>query len=629
MAKTEQKEQKAPRVGTALGARLLSFFLDRRDDERAPTVSELRRRETARRRTARRLSMRRRSLLFRGVDLCRSALFMTELRTFSLFFFPAGLAALFRCLILPAFTDDFPLLPMDGATGGVWLLLAFLLLPVRGPWHRAAKQGGFFSRLLFDALALPRPYPTRSRGVPALLFLVAGLGLAVLSVYVSPFAILLSMLGLLFVILSLSSPEFSLILTAILFPFLPLLPYSSLFLTAAVALGGISYLLKLLLGKRTFVLRPMGLFVLLFSLTVALFAFLSPSGNAGTLDGVMTAVLILGGYFLAANLLASRRTLLLFIRGLLFSVALLSALSIAEGVVELTAPELLAGEPMRLVGEMLAVLGGSRALSAFLLAAVPLLLTVVTETKRAAWRYTPSLLLVFGALVLSFDIPVYAVLVLSLVLFYLLDVRRLAGRYFVTVMLLPAVLLFLPEAAHTAIASFLSFLGEEVGVAVAAHLSLYRSARSLFFDNPFGVGFGYDDGLRDFLAVYGADAADAGNLYLHVTAQLGIFGLVLLFLLLSYFSRTLYSVRTLSRGNAFRLLTVGGVVAVTALLLLGFGDALFDSRSVMYLFFLLLGLLSATERCAYEDEAARHLTKAPAESTTAATEVRLFRAKER
>lgn len=615
--------------GRALRTRLLSFFLDRREDDRAPTVADLRHRETARRRTARRLSLRRRTPFFRLFDLGRSALFMTELRVFSLFFFPAGLAALFRCLILPAFTDDFPLLPMDGAAGGVWLLLSFLLLPVRAPFHRAAKQGGFFSRLLFDALALPRPYRTRSRGVPALLVLAAGLGLATLTVYVAPLTIFLYMLGLGFLVLSLSSPEFSLILTAILFPFLPLLPYSSFLLTVAVALGGISYLLKLLLGKRTFTLRPMGLFVLLFSLTIALFALISPSGNEGTLDGVMTAVLILGGYFLAANLLATRRALLLFIRGLLFSVALLSALSITEAVVSLTSPELLSAEPLRLVGELLTVLGGSRALAAFLLAAVPLLLSVVAETRRAAWRYTPSLLLVFGALVLSFDVPVYAVAVLSLILFSLLDARKYAGRFFLAVMLLPAVILLLPEAAHAEIASFFSLLGKETGVKVATHLALYRSALALFLGNPFGVGFGYDDGLRDFLAAYGADAADAGNLYLQVTAQLGIFGLVLLFLLLAYFSRSLYSVRTLGRTNAFRLLSVGGVTAITALLLLGFGAALFDSRSVMYLFFLLLGLLSATERCAYEDEAARLLNRAPAESTTAAAEVRLFRGKER
>ncbi|MBQ2719483.1 MAG: hypothetical protein IJF73_05385 [Clostridia bacterium] len=619
----------APREKTARGGALLSFLLDRRNAEREPTRGDLRRRETVRRRTARLQALRRRSLLFRLFDFGRAALFMTDLRAFSLLLFPPGLAALFRCLVLPAFTDDFPLLPMDGAAGIVWLLAALILLPMNARVHRAAKQGGFFSRLLFDALALPRPYPTDSRGIPALLFLPVGLGLAVLTVYVSPFVILLLMLALAFVLLSLSSPEFSLILTAVLFPFLPLLPYSTVLLTAAVALGGISYLFKLLLGKRAFVLRPMGLTVLLFSLTIALFALLSPSGSEGTLDGLMTAVLILGGYFLAANLLATRRTLLLFIRGLLFSVALLSALSITEWVMLLAAPALADSEPMRLVADMLAVLGGPKALAAFLLSAVPLLLTAVNEQERAAWRYTPSLLLVFGALILSFDAAVYAVLVLSLILFALLEARRWAGRYLITVFLLFGVVLLLPEAAHTALVELAAPISETAGAVLSEHLALLRGARALFFDHPFGVGFGYDDGLAAFLAEYGLTAADAGSLYLHVTAQLGIFGLLLLFLLVLYFSRALYSVRHLGRENAYRRLFIGGATALSALLLFGFAAALIDSRSVTYLLFLLLGFLSATERCAHEDAAARHLTRGPAESTTAAAEVRLDRGERR
>ena len=86
---------------------LISRLLAKRGVD--PLAARLRA-ERARRRTARLLGLWQASRLYRAVTLLRELLSATELRHFSLLLAPPGLTALFRCLILPLLTDDFPMM---------------------------------------------------------------------------------------------------------------------------------------------------------------------------------------------------------------------------------------------------------------------------------------------------------------------------------------------------------------------------------------------------------------------------------------------------------------------------------------------------------------------------------------
>lgn len=633
--KSRAQDRTAPtglrRFGDRLARSAVFRFFFREGSTPTHDHTRRRRQELIRLRVARRLMHWQKTPFHRLFSYLRGMFFMTELRAFSLLLLPFGLASVFRCLILPALTDDFPLLPGDGIAGAAILLLSLLLLSLRGPLYRAMADDGLLQRLLFNTLGLSRPYAADARAIPTLLLLLFGLGIGVASVFFSPLLITMILCAVAFLLLSLASPEFCLTLIGILFPFAPLLPHPQIVLAAAVALGLFSYFLKLLVGKRSFSFGPLDLFVLIFSLLFLLGGISSSYGNSTIESGITSAILIVGGYFLTANLLISRRTVLLFTRGVLFSAAVLAALGIYHSIVSLTSPSWQQGNAFLYLDRLCSTLIESNTvLVAFLLLLLPLLLSVILETGRAAWRYVPSMLFLLTALGLSQRIGAYIGIAAALILLLLLATRSHARWFLLLILVLPNVPILLSPAAHRAIASALSFLGEGFEATLLNRFAAQRASSLLLLEHFLGLGPALDGApLASLLLPYGSSSTSTYNLLLEIGIEIGFQGILIFLLILLFAAKSALSSRLLERDNHMRLLTMGAASGLFSVLTLGAYSAIFESGRILFLFFLTLGLLRATRRVALEDEQARRLSKAPAESGTATAEIRISQAQKR
>ncbi len=590
------------------------FFLER--ESRVRTRAALRRSESIRLQTERALLIRKRSPLFRPIDSLRHALFMTELRVFSALLLPLGLSAVFRCLIFPLLTDDFPLLPMDGIAGAVALLLSLFLLPLREPMCRTVTNDGFLSRLFFDSLSLPRPYPTAARGISAWLLLLPGLGLLAASVFVSPLLLLSAFFGLVFLILSLASPEFSLILSGVLIPFLPLLPQSDLLLLLAVCPGILSYLFKLLFSKREFRFRPLDLFVLLFSLCFLFFSLGAKPGSGILRAGAILSLLSLVAYFLAANLLTAKRTLHLFTDAILLVTAVLSLLGIYRSLTRLIAPSWLTHPTAVLVDRAIdTLLGEEYSLAAILLLTLPLLFVRAKVKRLSRWRALPPILLFLAAMVLTWQAAALLSLGGALLFFALLRSRSSAGLFPLITLVAAFALFLLPQASHAALTEALGLFGEAAAEGAEALFAAWRQARDGLLSHPFGLA-----------------PEEVGRVYalpLEIALRFGLPGILLFTCLILYAMRTALASQTLAKENPFRLPALAASSAVFGLLLFGFTAPVLEHRSTLYLFFLLLGILAASVRGAHTEALAIHRGKAGKEAGTASAEVRLHRSHRR
>ncbi len=600
--------------GALSSTRLARFFTER--ESRVSTRASLRRSESRRLRTVRALTVRRQNPLFRPLDLLRHTLFMTEFRAFAALLLPLGLSATFRCLILPLLTDDFPLLLPDGIAGLLALLLSLFLLPFRAPMCRTVTSEGFLSRLFFDSLSLPRPYPTEAHGIPAWLLLFPGLGLGVAAAFVSPLALFGGFLALVFLILSLASPEFSLILSVVIVPFLPLLPHTTLLVLLAVCPGALAYLFKLLFAKRELIFRPLDLFVLLFSLCFLVFALRAEPAGGLLLDGFLAALLAIVGYILAANLLTAGRTLHLFTDALLVLATLLSLLGIYRSLTALIAPAWRTSRTALLFGEAIdTLLGEPHSLAALLLLVLPLAFARAEAKKLSPWRAAPSLLLPLAALALTLEATALLALGAALILLSLLKAHR-PVRFYPALCLLGALVLFLlPSAAHTAIVNTLALLGEAPAAGAAALFSAWHEALSLLLAHPLG--------LRP------EAVGQAAALPLGIALYFGIPGLILFLLLTVYLWRTALASRTLAAANRHRPFAHAASASLLGLLLFGFTAPVLEHRSTLYLFFLMLGVLAASVRGAHTEELGTRRGKAGKVADTATAEVRLRRTRGR
>ena len=109
--------------------------------------------------------------------------------------------------------------------------------------------------LFFDILCLRRPGRSSDTArTPSVLDWVVpisfGILVAVLGFVLPLNAVLISVGAIIFVALAFSSPEFSFLMTVFAIPAMPLIPHSSLVLSCLIGITIISFLTKVILGKR-------------------------------------------------------------------------------------------------------------------------------------------------------------------------------------------------------------------------------------------------------------------------------------------------------------------------------------------------------------------------------------------
>ena len=549
------------------------------------TATDRTRQERTRLRTARTLALWQKTHLRRILCRLRDTLFMTELRALALFLAPMALAATFRCLLLPLLTDDFPLLPYDGAAGVLLLLLSLLLSTYKTPLYRAVTEDRLLSHLCFSTLALPRPYITMARGIGGLWLFLLGLLPAALSVFISPFLLTMILLGALLLVLTFASPEFALLLLGGFFPLSILSedPFLPLGIVLTVTL--LSYLFKLLLGKRDFHLEPIGFFLLVF---VAINLIFSYSGSPSTfLAPLKLGVVAICGYFLTQNLLATKHTAVLFSRGMIFSATLLSALAIFSEIFTLLPAHI---EQGRITRYLLALnarfFPSGDILAAYLILLLPLLIGLLADSKEARLRLIPALLILLAALVLSISPLALVALILALVLFTMLSTGSRAGLFFLLTAVLPNAILLLPQGLCDRIASLIPVLG--IDRMMSERLALLRASLATVTEHPFGLGVG---------------AAEGASLYLGIGMQSGIPGMLALIAMLAFMARDALRTTGLEGSNRHRTLPHGCACSLFAVLIYAPFQNIFADIRIALLFFLMAGMLTAVCRIGWlEDE---------------------------
>ena len=548
--------------------------------------NDRRRQERTRLRTERATARWQATHLRRFLCRLRDALFMTELRSFALLIAPMALTATFRCLLLPLLTDDFPLMPLDGVAGVILLLVSLLLTTYGAPLYRALNGDRLLSHLFFTTLALPRPYITMARGIRRICLFPLGLLLAVASVFVSPLLLSLILSGLILFVLSMLSPELPLLLLGITFPLAALFEDAFLPLSILLGITLLSYLFKLFLGKRDFHFEPIGLFLCLFVAINLIFSF---TGHPSSLfEALKLSAVALGGYFLAADLLSTKRTAVLFSRGMIFTATLLSAVAIFSEIFAFLPDDIKRGRVTRyLLTLNECFFPSADVLAGYLVLLLPILIGILADRKEARLRLLFPLLILLAALVLSISPVAILAIMLSLVLFTLLNTGSRAGVFFLICAILPNAILLLPPDWCAHIASFFPFLG--LDRMMTEHFALLRASLSHLMAYPLGGG--------------GAPLADGASLYLAVGLQSGLPGILSLSVVLGFATRDALRSTGLERSNRHRTLPHGCASALFATLVYAPFQNIFADIRTTLLFFLMLGMLTAVCRIGWiEDE---------------------------
>lgn len=483
--------------------------------------------------------------------------------------------------------------------GSGFVLLSLPLLLSGRPFCILLQEIPLADTVFFEFFCLRRMHKSESAvSLPSAVSALLGALLALFGFFVSLKLSLILPPATVFFFLAMSAPEFPFFMTLILLPYLPLSPYDTQLLAALVACILLSFLRKVIRGNRVLYLEQYDLILLLLAFCFAV------SGIVGGLDGFRTAacfVLLLLGYTFAGNLLANRRLVDGIFHSLIFAsvpISLFAVLQYALGIAEFDCfGRTLVGLSN---GWATATFSSPTLLAAYLLAVIFLTVSFAADRQRPTGMRRLCLLLTAlhtAALLFTGERGAWLAALLAPAAYFILRLRRHPGLLLSLLLLLPYTVYLLPSAPCTRVLSLLHLSSE----AVTHRLSVLRASLSLLCDRLFfGTGFGAG-AYREALSAYTDVAADtAGNLFLRLSCEAGLPALVLLLLLLLVRAGHLTAYARLLSSSVGRQ-TVAVTVAAFSLLVYGMTSDLFTSQTVFYLFFVLLGIGSATLRLSKQD----------------------------
>ncbi len=530
------------------------------------------------------------------------ALYSLPCRILGAFFLSLGLVTLLSHFASYYFlrnsTDVF--LPL--VIGVLETMLAVFLLISEKPLALALQEGRLSEYLFFEFFCFKRVYqglqPTKSSPFLAVML---GMVLGILGYFITPQLLTSILLGALFLLLSMASPEFPFFLSLLMLPFFPLLPHPTLALCILVSISAISFARKVYKGNRVLAIEQYDLLILLF----VAFYFVSGvfhGGDASTLAAGEFVILSLG-YTLASNLITNPRLAHRAVGALLFSsvpISLLAIYQYAFGRAEANWMDEMFTDLIK--GRVTATFENPNILAVYLLAATVIAFGFLCESEGASRKilyglcFAPALV----ALVLTWSRGAWLSLIITIPAYLGLRFLHRPGILLTLIFLIPCALYLMPEAIQLRLLSALNLSDSSI----AYRLSIFRSSLALLKDNLFfGIGIGADT-FYDIFSLYAEDgvrAPHSHNLLLQIGCEAGIFALLCFIMLFFTRMRHLSVYGHYIRRGSMHTITVFATTALFALLIFGMTDYIWFAPSMFYLFFILFGMGSSSLRIAKED----------------------------
>ncbi len=423
--------------------------------------------------------------------------------------------------------------------------------------------------------------------------IVLGLLLGFLTVFFPSHSILLFILSIICIFIVIKSPESGLISLFLIAPFASLSV-----LACAIGVIMLSYIFKVLCGKRTLMLEFPDLFVGLFIVVIIFGGIISFGENSN----VLLYVLFIGIYFVAASIL---RNDIWFKRSVNSIILIGSVVSVYAIIARFL------GEPLGFnlditletdVGDASAsVISSFSVLSYFVLTLGMFLLSAFLICRPKVQRFVLLIVNIAAVIFLFFTLPsgAWFAAVLAYIIILILWKNRLALYMIIISLFLP----FLPLLKIYSVENFFTNL-----VSYSDRFNLWNTVFRMSAD--FGIG-GIGLGNDTFTSVYSAyfignteNLTHAGSLLMQILISLGIMGL-LIFAIIIFFtlqSSLSYGRSCSDKSGSNRILCYSGMCGIIASFIWGINEFIWYNPHVMLLFWLIMAVTVSARRSALDLE---------------------------
>lgn len=518
-------------------------------------------------------------------------LLLTHVNTVGLFFFSFGFYIVIIQLLKQYTFNIANLNRLSLIAGIVIMVISIPMFFSKKNIANAIYKSRMLHFVLFDFLGLrviniARAADAESRrgfNIPFILGMVFG----VISIFVEPIYIVAAFLLFILANIILSSPEAGVILVLLFLPFL-----STMTLAAVLLLIFVSYILKLLCGRR----------IIKFSLvdfTVLIFLFFTISGGVFSVDSssfpkMLLYVCFILGYFVVKNTVRSPS----LVRRCLYSLTASSVLVSLYGLYQnfFGTPSTVWQDTAmfsEIKGRVVSTFANPNVLGEYIILLFPITLALMITAKRANERF--ALLLACAAncscLIFTWSRGAWLGFILSVALFLFLTHRNFftAGIFCLPLF---ASLIFI--GANTSVVRRFTSIGSVADTSTSYRIGIWRGVL-LMLSEVFAFGIGIGEGafadIYPFYAFSGIETAPhSHNLYLQITVETGIFSLLAFLIFVFIFSQCSLSFCRYAVSKSNKTVCLGIFCGVFAFLVQGMTDYVWYNYRIFLLFWMVVGL---------------------------------------
>lgn len=457
------------------------------------------------------------------------------------------------------------------------------------------------------------------------LLLVFGMLMGLLTVFVHPLAILIGVLTAVVVALIFSAPEVGVLLSIFFLPFFSFFDNPTLVLGTLILIVCVSYLIKLISGKRILKLELLDLAVCLFLILLYFSGVISAGGNAGY-DEVLISCILMFGYFLTANLMRTERWLKRCVWALIVSGTVVAIVGILQYLFAM--PQMNAWLDTSyfydIEGRAVSVFDNPNVLASYLVLILPFTLLGMVQAKKRKEKllYHISVLSVLVCLVLTWSRGAWLAVLVSVLIFALMYSKKTVRFLVFLCGCIPFLTFLLPQSITRRFMSIGDLTDSSSMYRLYTWKGSLRSIREYFMG---GVGYGnaaYNEIYPQF-AYAGIEAAEhTHSLFLQILFGMGIGGLLIFCTVLFLSAQMNLEYFKNCKKSESRFMVLACICAIAASLVMGIFDFVWYNYRVFFLFWVILALGCACVRVGTAEQK-RHSVQADLENDQATLDIEI------
>ncbi len=426
-----------------------------------------------------------------------------------------------------------------------------------------------------------------------------GVLLGVLSVLIPPAFYILALLALIYIVIVFKKPEFSVIVTVSTLPFLP-----TMVICTEIIITFISFILKVVRGKRSFKFDLLDAFVLIFAIILLLGGVFSVTPSE-SIPPACVFLCFMMAYFLIVNLIKTKEQISKLLILSLAAFALCSLYGIYQNF--FAAPDTTwTDEDMfsEIETRVVSTFENPNVFGEYLIMLIPLAFTVLLFAKgfyKCVFSF--GMLAISGlALIYTWSRGAWIGCILAFLIFFIIVNRNAIGIYLLSLIAVPISIPILPDS----IVERFSSIGNMTDSSTSYRVFIWEASLNMirdFFFTGIGVGTTAFQTVYSEYALSGIETAPhAHNLYLQLMIELGVFGFaVFVFTMFLFFAKVFTFLRDCESREA--RLTVGAIsCGLLAILAQGLTDYVWYNYRVFGFFWMLLATAVAAVNMYKQDD---------------------------